>query len=233
MTVSKEEKYLKLDTSDQDFKQKLSMTTTLILEFYRVLMGSLLVLLVPQACDDHVCSFNENLFRKDDIALTAVVFNFMNIISMGYLYYTEIVRETTMIDCLDVNIHKARDNTSVGKELDRLPKDTHQCILKLDSQYLYAGYGSIAFFTLNLIISCISIFEHYLDSKTLTVLLTNVLFMGSKLSDVITTVNTDENIFLSAYLTRKIQYNDADKDVVNADKDVVNADKKVINKKKE
>ena len=51
-----------------------------------------------------------------------------------------------------------------------------------------------------------------MDDKTITVLLTNILFMGMKLNDVYTTVHTDKNIFLSAYLTRKIQFNDIDPD---------------------
>ena len=38
--------------------------------------------------------------------------------------------------------------------------------------------------------------------------------MSSKLSDIYTITNTKENIFLSAYLIRKIQYNDVDPDYI-------------------
>jgi hypothetical protein len=54
--------------------------------------------------------------------------------------------------------------------------------------------------------------DHYLDDKTLTVFITNGLFMALKLNDTQTVTATDKNIFLSAYLTRRIQYNDVDPD---------------------
>ena len=57
----------------------------------------------------------------------------------------------------------------------------------------------------------------YLDSKTLTVYLTNLLFMGSKVSDVFSTVNTKKNVFYSAYLKNKVQFNDVDPDKIQAE----------------
>ena len=60
-------------------------------------------------------------------------------------------------------------------------------------------------------------FTHYLDNKTVTVYLTNALFMALKLNSVKTTTETEKNIFLSAYLTRSIQYNDVDPDKIKVD----------------
>ena len=56
--------------------------------------------------------------------------------------------------------------------------------------------------------------SHYFDSKTITVLLTNLLFMGLKVSDVYSTVNTKKNVFYSAYLKNKVQFNDVDPDKI-------------------
>ena len=67
-------------------------------------------------------------------------------------------------------------------------------------------------FIINLGLSGYAIFLNYLDNKTVTVFLTNALFMGLKLNDVKTVTETDTNIFLSAYLMRKVQYNDVDPD---------------------
>jgi hypothetical protein len=36
--------------NDQDFNQKIGVATTLVLELYKVLMGALLVIFVPQKC---------------------------------------------------------------------------------------------------------------------------------------------------------------------------------------
>jgi hypothetical protein len=67
-------------------------------------------------------------------------------------------------------------------------------------------------FLLNSLFSGMVVFVDFLDSKTLTVYLTNTLFMSTKLVDVYTIVNTKKYIFLSSYLSRKIQYNDVDAD---------------------
>jgi hypothetical protein len=58
-----------------------------------------------------------------------------------------------------------------------------------------------------------------LDSKTITVFLTNLLLMGLKVADVFSTVNTPKNIFYSAYLKNKVQFNDVDPDKIQMDID--------------
>jgi len=45
---------------DQDFQQKTGVTITVLLELYRVLIASFLILFVPQTCGDHICSISEN-----------------------------------------------------------------------------------------------------------------------------------------------------------------------------
>lgn len=205
------EKYNEL-MEDQDFRQKLNVSTTLILEFYRVLMGSLLILMVPQKCNDHICTIDENMNRGTEMDYISLTFNFATLASMLVLYYIEVKRENKMITYLEVNIEKPRDDDAVAEALLNLPVEKKESILKLDKHYCNSGYASILLFLINSVVSFITIMQHYLDSKTLTVLLTNILFMGSKLSDVMTTVKTDKNIFYSAYLIRKVQYNDVDPD---------------------
>ena len=45
---------------NQDFNQKAGVTITVLLELYRVLIASFLILFVPQTCGDHICSISEN-----------------------------------------------------------------------------------------------------------------------------------------------------------------------------
>ena len=199
-------------SNDQDFNQKVNVALTLLLEMYRVIMGSLLILMVPQGCGDHICDINDNIERTGTLDYVGLATNFATLASMLVLYYIEVKRENKMINYLEVNPAKPRDNKSVGEALELLAEDKKNKILSYDNYYCNAGYFSIGLFTLNAIFSSLCIFQHYLDSKTTTVLLTNILFMGSKLADVITTVKTDKNIFYSAYLKRKVQYNDVDPD---------------------
>ena len=47
--------------SEQDNSQKIAMYTGFIMEFYRVLMGSFLIVFVPQKCDNDICTLSEML----------------------------------------------------------------------------------------------------------------------------------------------------------------------------
>ena len=68
---------------------------------------------------------------------------------------------------------------------------------------------------INAILSIIIISDKYYDSKTYTVLATNVLFMGLKVYDVFSICNTKKNVFYSAYLKSRVQFNDVDLDNKN------------------
>ena len=203
---------MKEKQNDQDFKQKTNVFITLMLEIYRVLMGAFLVAFVPQKCNDTICTLNENIGRTDNFSVIVITMNGATFLVFLILYFIEVKRENKLITYLEVNRFTPVDNESVGKALEKLHKKKRQCILDYDKHYRNTGYVSTVSFIVNSILSIMNIYKHYYDSKTLTVLLTNVLFMGLKVSDVFNTVNTKKNVFYSAYLTNKVQYNDVDPD---------------------
>ena len=211
---------IKEKQNDQDFNQKLNVGITLILEVYRVLMGAFLIVFVPQKCYDTICSVNENINRDDSLSQTAISFNILTAISFMALYFVEVKREHKMINYLEVNKFTPNDDTSVGLSLEKLATRKKQTIWDYDRYYQKIGYVSTGAFTLNAILSFIVIYNNYLDSKTITVFLTNVLLMGLKVADVFSTVNTPKNIFYSAYLKNKVQYNDVDPDKIQQRDDI-------------
>ena len=203
---------IKEKQNDQDFNQKINVGIALVLELYRVLMGAFLVAFIPQKCGDDICSLTENISRDDALSQTAITSNVLTMASFLVLYFIEVKRENKLINYLEVNRFNSMDNETVGEALDKLAVNKKQSIWDYDGYYQTAGYVSTAVFLLNAILSSIVIFSHYLDSKTLTVYLTNLLFMGSKVADVFSTVNTKKNVFYSAYLKDKVQFNDVDPD---------------------
>ena len=130
------------------------------------------------------------------------------------LYFIEVKRENKLITYLEVNRFTSVDNEAVGEALQKLDTSKKERIWKYDGFYQNAGYISTGAFILNSIFSAIVIYNHYFDSKTTTVFLTNVLFMGTKVADVYATVNTKKNVFYSAYLKQKVQFNDVDPDKI-------------------
>ena len=197
---------------DQDFKQKMNVAITLVLEIYRVLMGAFLTLFVPQECNDHICSQTENYSRSDDLSRAGFSINAITMFSFLILYYIEVKRENKLITYLEVNRFEPRDNESVETALLKLDTSKKESIWKFDGYYQKMGFISLAMFIVNTAISSAVIYSHYLDNTTVTVYLTNVLFLGFKVSDVFTIVNTKKNIFFSAYLKNKVQFNDVDPD---------------------
>ncbi len=206
--------HIKDKLEDQDFNQKVAVAITVVLEMYRVLVSSFLVLFVPQKCGDHVCSLSENMVLENHLYSAGLVFNFITMASFLAMYTFEVKRENRLITYLEVNKSVPSDNNSVAKVLEGLSADKRDSIWALDKYYQYAGLASIGLFSINTILSGFVVYTYYLDSQTTSTYITNILFMLTKMADVYSTVNTEKNIFYSAYMKGKVQYNDVDPDKV-------------------
>ena len=84
--------------SDQDFKQKVGMYLAFIMEFYRVLMGSFLLVFVPQKCGDDICGMFENVVTENPVTNTAFAGNILMFTLFLCMYYCELSRENKMIN---------------------------------------------------------------------------------------------------------------------------------------
>ena len=197
---------------NQDTKQHINSTITFLIEIYRVIMGCFLVIFIPQECNGQLCSFSENISPKEGIKTVCIYVNLITFLSLFVTYVIEYYREISLIKYLEVNRFKTNDNDSIGETLLQLPERKKTKLWNLDKNYKNSAYVSLGFFSVNSILSCITIFTHFLDSKTITVLLTNFLFIVFKIYDIYITVNTKKNIFFSAYLKKKVQFNDVDED---------------------
>tara|TARA_B110000305_G_scaffold3351_1_gene3262 strand:- start:1460 stop:2335 length:876 start_codon:yes stop_codon:yes gene_type:complete len=203
---------------DQDYNQKRDALIALCLEVYRVIMGSCLILFVPQKCNDTSCGLSENINRIDDYSVVCLSFNAITMVAFLFLYAVEFKRESKLISYLEVNKNKPMDNESISEELTKLDISYKNILWNLDYYYKVSGYISLVSFITNAILSAISIYSRYLDQTTITVFLTNILFMTLKIHEVISIVYTDKNVFLSAFLTERVQYNDVDPDKLNKQK---------------
>ena len=134
--------YFKEKQNDQDFMQKVNVFLTLILEFYRVLMGAFLIVFVPQKCGEQACSMNENISRDDDLTKVAVSLNSITMAMFLFLYFIEVKRENKLISYLEVNKFTALDNKSVGEALEKISTSKKEAIWKLDKYYQNIGYSS-------------------------------------------------------------------------------------------
>ena len=207
-------KRLQTIVTNQDNSQKINVAIAVVLELYRVLVSTLLILFVPQKCKEHVCTLQENMETESNLYTTGLVFNFTTMFAFMIMYSLEIKRENRLITYLEVNKSNPTDNQSVGMALCKLPEEKRKGIIELDQYYQKSSYVAMTCFIANAIVSGFVVYDYSLGNQTTTTIITNILFMVMKLADVYAVVNTDENIFYSSYLKGKIQFNDVDPDKV-------------------
>jgi len=196
--------------NNQDFMQRVSITMNVLIELYRMLVSTLLILFVPQGCNGHLCTLKENLVWQDTLYDTSLTVNFITLFAFIILYGVEIVRENRMISYLEVNPENSRDNKSVSTILENLPKTYREEIYSIDYIYQKTSYVCVLFFMTNTILSGITIYKYNYGNQTTTTFITNVLFMTTKMYSTYFIANTEKSIFYSAYLHDRVQYNDID-----------------------
>ena len=197
---------------DQDTLQRISVGMQVLLEMYRVVTSSLLILFVPQICVDHICTTTENLVWETNTYNTALCFNFISMAFLVNMYYLELVRENRLIKYLAVNPEMANDSEEVSKQLELLPVNKQNKIFSINRYYRLSAYGALCIYSLNVFLSIAAISKYYAGSQTTTTLVTYILFMMTKFGSVYSLVSTEQNIFYSAYLKSNIQFNDIDHD---------------------
>lgn len=191
----------------QDCKQKWFGFYKCITELYSIVIGTCLITFVPHTCGNVNCGYTQvygkNIF---DIAF------YMNIVTLGcflILYMVELIRENKLINYLEVNILLANDNESVGNIIKKLNPMKRKRLYWIDTIYVsWAGFCICCFGT-NTLFSGIVIL-HSINNKTITVFVTNLLFILTKIYRVFYVINTQKNIYYSAYLTNFVQFNDLD-----------------------
>jgi hypothetical protein len=196
--------------SSQDFRQKMNMTFNVTVELYRVLVSSLLIAFVPQNCNGQICTIGDNLHYEDRKYFVGLIFNFFTMFCFIILYGIEIRREEKLIKLLEVNNTISTDNESVGKRLAKLDVEKQNVLFVIHKYYRYTAYVATVVFAVNSGLSANIIQKYSLGNQTMFNLITNVLFMISKVTNSWLISNTDKNVFLSAYLNTKVQFNDLD-----------------------
>jgi len=210
MTCTKAYKFIYDIIISQDFQQQSIMIMSVSIELYRVMVSSLLLLFIPQDCGKEMCTLTDNLNEPEHQYKIGFILNYITMGAFIIMYITEIRREENLIKLLEVNPTISTDNDSVGQRLMIFPEYKRTQLVNVVQQYQYASYFVIAIFIINTIFSWHVIYPRSLGNQTIINLITNILFMISKLSNVLTIIHTDGNIFFSAYLNTKVQFNDID-----------------------
>ena len=199
-----------LTITSQDFQQQTNMVVSVSIELYRVMVSSLLLLFIPQSCNDHICSLEENIEEQDRHYKIGFIINWITMSAFVLMYFTVIRREEKLIKLLEVNNTISTDDEAVGRRMHVFPEYKKEQLFQVDQHYQYASIFVSIVFIINTVYSWNVIYVRSLGNQTLLNFVTNILFMVSKMTNVIGIINTEKNVFFSAYLNTKVQFNDID-----------------------
>lgn len=196
----------------QDSQQKINMLSSLSGEFFKIAMATLLALFVPQSCAGQVCSFSQNFINLSIYNTFVLVYNFATLGYFIWLYYIEVDREKWMITHLDYDENQSEYYLYNFRESH---KDIFDRLQQRNKIYLFT-YNILKYLYIsNFIFSAILVFHYYyLDYRTATTLVTNVILCWSKVMKGydIAKKSVDKEIGLSYYNTVNLSFNTIDKD---------------------
>lgn len=198
-----------------DNQQRVTALFTMIIELYKVAMGTFLTVFVPQDCGyGVVCSIQDNiqntaLFRRILLGLNA--FTFLSILS---LYFIELRRENWSITYLDIN--PSKPNNNLDSEIEEYPKIKEEMLIQ-NNTYIDVFYVSCALLAVNFCASSIVVIQDNAGMVTITSLIGFLILISNKMYTVydVGTKSIESERAFSAYLTIPRTYNTIDEDYRN------------------
>jgi len=198
-----------LSTNQKEFVSSLFFT---IVEVYKVFVATLLAVFVPQLCPETntTCTLKENFTNLSEFNIFVLAFNFFTLFVFSWLYKIQTRRETYFITHLEINKSLPADNLKgLLNQYDKINKRVTFHNLNLFKVSIFA----LITYCINLILSAVLIFYFYYDGfRSVTVLLTNVILISSKIYSCIDISYTSRKETSAISLTKSsnVYYNDID-----------------------
>ena len=196
---------------DVDTKERMKVLFIFLLQSYKVAMGSMLTLFVPQLCGDQVCGLTDNLVKEGDLHRVSLSINFISLVSFLVCYYIELQRENWCIKYLDLSDDFGDNNLQlVLKKRPELELRLHN----INDKYYYSSQITAVIYVVNLILSTVSVYMNSAGSSTITAYMSFVILILMKLNNSIqiSKASKHNNLALSAYMTELQSFNVVDKD---------------------
>lgn len=198
-----------------DLKNSIKIIGLCSLQVYRVAMGTMLSMFVPQKCNEDVCTLTEN-FNNDEL-FHQVVFYFNSITLLFFIvnYCIELKREYWCIKYLDIDSNKS-DN-SLKQIIKNEPKLDHQ-MDRFNKMYYQSCIITLVMYICNALLSIKLVNDNYYNSSTVNSFLTFVLLISLKLynSVVISYNSVKHDKMMSAFLSEFTSYNVLDNDYLKS-----------------
>ncbi len=196
---------------DVDTKQRIMTSMYMMMEIYKVLMGTFLVIFVPQQCGNKICGSTENFFKGGMINTVGNISNIVTFTSIGTLYFIEMKRENWCIKYLDIDDNKTTNN--LDTEIEKYPKYKNE-MQRLNKNYLISVYFALFMMIANFIISGFTVYQSYAGPNSITTFISFFMLVSLKLysSWNVGSLSVKYERANSAYLKEPKTYNTIDED---------------------
>ena len=196
---------------DVDTKQRIMTAIFMILEFYKIVMGTFLVVFVPQKCDDKICTMTQNFFNSKLLNTVGNTSNFVTFTSVLTLYVLEYQRENWCIKYLDIDDEKSTNN--LDNEIEAYPKYKLK-MNQLNKHYVWSVYVSTFLMIINFVISGFTVYQSYAGTNSITSFISFFMLVTMKLYSALTVgrLSLKNERANSAYLREPKTYNSIDAD---------------------
>jgi hypothetical protein len=178
-----------------------------IFDFYIIVSSSFLLLVVPQKCNNTMCSFQDQftLIIHNPLHTNAILFNCLTLFLFCINYIIEFIREDILTDLLDVNA--LINDIYIEQLFSLLSVDNQKRIIYIHTAYKYTVLLLIAISLINMFVSAFIIHTRYLNVQTYTTLITYIICCCIKLNHLYSISNTKKYILYSAYVNHYVQFN--------------------------
>lgn len=187
--------------------QRMTIVLFTCFEAYRTIISSYLTVFVPQNCDGYSCTIVQNTIPKDNLEVAAISINTFIAFYFCILFSIEHFREDIVKKYFVPDKSYPTDKEYLIKMLSHMNNRQQQRIFGLNRIYRVLAQFLLILFFANVSISCIVIKKNYLNNTTVTVFITNALFMINRIHKALKITSSGEYNIYSAYRSDYLLYN--------------------------
>jgi hypothetical protein len=202
---------------DQDIIQRIKVGGIFMLQFYKVLTGTMLTLFVPQACyglEDgslQICTLTQNYENNEIYHQVTMYWNFLSFLLFIGCYSVELKRENWAIKFLDIDNNRP-DNSL--KQIIVFEPELDKRMDKLNRMYFYGLLITSFAYFVNVMLMIRILVNDYHSMSTMSCFISFVLLVNMKLYNSLSVAyhSLKSDKMMSAFMSEFVSYNVLDAD---------------------
>tara|TARA_B100000214_G_C23932362_1_gene611432 strand:- start:230 stop:985 length:756 start_codon:yes stop_codon:yes gene_type:complete len=198
---------------DTDIKQRVKVIGIFVLQSYKILMGTMLSIFIPQSCGDQMCTLQENYNNSELYHKSLFYCNCTSLFLFLCSYIIELRREEWCVKYLDID-NNYPDNSL--KEIIVKEKKLDLYMDKINKRYYDALLITTFVYSINIAMTIKMIYNDYHSNSTLSCFASFTLLVLMKLYNSLSVARQSvlNDKMMSAYMSEFVSFNVLDNDYI-------------------